>query len=71
MLSRKNLAVPCATHYIMVLTVQINFILRYSSTKYNHFKRLGIPGPKPWPLVGNMLDFIVNVSVSIINFLSD
>ncbi|KAH0540554.1 cytochrome P450 6k1-like [Cotesia glomerata] len=45
---------------ILIITAGIILAIYYWSTaKHNHWKRLGVPGPAPTPLVGNMGPFFL------------
>lgn len=32
-------------------------ILRYGYAPYGFFKKIGVPGPKPWPFIGTFLEY--------------
>lgn len=38
-------------------------IYRYSTRTYNTFKRSGIPGPKPYPIIGTTMNNLGDVSI--------
>ena len=55
---RYSLAV-LAIHHFVKPTSGLSFIdtLRYAVAPYSEFKKLGIPGPAPWPFVGNLPEY--------------
>ena len=43
------------------------FILtRFGTKNFDTFKKMGVPGPKPYPLIGTMLPMFTKFSVSFI-----
>lgn len=50
----------CGVQEILIITAGIILAIYYWSTaNHNHWKRLGVPGPAPLPLVGNMGPFFL------------